>query len=70
MFNFRQQPAYSNPVLDGPVGTIFKFKFSGQNLGGYGGDCEHVAANNSLKTISPLPQCGQILESIPVSPFC
>ena len=26
------------------VGTIFKFKFSGQNIGGYGGGREHVAA--------------------------
>jgi len=49
------------------VGTIFKFKFSGQNLEGYGGDREHVAANNSLKTISPLPQCGQILGLMPVT---
>jgi len=49
------------------VGVIFKFKLSGQNLRGYGGDREHVAANNSLKTILPLPHFGQILGSMPVT---
>ena len=73
IFDFRWQPAYSNRVFGliqkistrishSPVGTIFKSKLNGQNLRGYGGDREHVAANNSLKTILPLPRCGQILE--------